>query len=301
MEWLLRLLRDPNGGDGNGSGDGNEGEGSKKVEVEHQPPTPPEKYIPPEIDMTQAIPPEHRDKDYFKDLTFDRMVNEFVGLKSKLGERPPVGVPGADATPEQITTFYDALRPKDTKEYEFPETEFSKAHGRDEQFQTKMRDVFHKAGVSTYQAKVLTEGYDAVLAEFQQQGAEADQKFDDKITEIYGAEGRDKALKMAKDLMIENIPPDLKPLLDNLPNHALLLLTTTLNSVHKKYVQEDTLDGGAKPGSADETSLRQQALDIMQSKAYKDFREPGHDEAEAKLQEIYAQIGAIVDSKKQKK
>ena len=53
------------------------------------------------------------------------MVNEFVGLQGKLGERPTIGVPGADATPEQVSAFYGQLRPKEASEYTFPETDFS--------------------------------------------------------------------------------------------------------------------------------------------------------------------------------
>ncbi len=264
------------------------------VKINNPPPTdPPVTHVYPEVDMVTAIPPEHRNKEYFKDITFEKMTNEFVALQAKLGERPSVGVPGADATSEQVTNFYNSLRPKEMSEYAFPETEFSKTHGRNENFQTGMREVFHKAGVSQHQVQLLTEGYDALASKIKADGAEADQKFDDKITEIYGKDGREAALNISKNLMKESIPDNLKPLLEGIPNNALLLLTTTLNAVHNKYIKEDHIPPGGVPPVGDQVALRAEGMKLMQSAAYKDFRDPGHDAVQAKVKEIYGQIAAI--------
>ena len=252
--------------------------------------TPPEKtYTPPKIDMATAIPPEYRDKSYFKDLDFPGLIKQHAELQSKLGQRPPVGVPGADATSEQIESFYASLRPKEATSYEFPETEFSKAQPRDENFQNQMRDVFHKAGISQHQANILTEGYDEILTGLHSKVTENDQKFDDQITEIY-KDGREEALTRAKDLMSQNIPESLKPLLNEIPNNALLLLTTTLNNVYDKYIKEDSIHDG-DPTFGDPVALRREAMEIMQSNAYKDFRNPGHEAAKQKVAELYKQIG----------
>lgn len=263
------------------------------VKVDHTPPAgDPPTYTPPDIDMTTAIPPEHRNKEYFKDITFDKLINEHVGLQTKLGQRPPVGVPGADATPEQIEAFYSQLRPKEASEYAFPETEFSKEHGRDEAFQTAMKDVFFKAGISPHQVQILTEGYDAVAQGLMAKEAEKDTEFDNKITELY-KDNRETVLNQTKELMKDHIPEELKAELPNLDNRALLMLTTTLASFHKKYIAEDGVGPGNRPATGDPVALREEAMAIMKSPEYKDFRNPGYDAAQQKVKDIYAQIAEI--------
>jgi hypothetical protein len=263
------------------------------AKVDHVTDPVPPAYAPPEIDMATAIPPEHRNKEYFKDITFEKMTNEFVALQTKLGERPTVGVPGADAKTEDVEAFYNSLRPKEKGDYKFPETEYSKANGVNEEFQTSMRDVFHKAGVSQHQVNLLTAGYDGVLAALKAKEAVADQEFDDKITDTFGKDGREAALNISKNLMKENIPEDMKPLLDKLPNSALLLLATTLNAVHKKYIAEDTLNGDPSPATGDPKALRAEAMLIYQSKEFRNAFDPGHEDAVKKYQELRDRIALL--------
>lgn len=296
---FFHVNRDPDPADNQGGGgdptppDNNPE--SVGANVDHKPGTEDPQYTSPDLNMAEAIPPQFRDKEYFKDITFERLINDHVNLQSKLGQRPPVGVPDANATPEQVEQFYSTLRPKEASEYEFPETDFSKEKGRDEHFTTGMREVFHKAGISKHQAKILTEGFDAYTAGRLAESLKADEQFDTKITEIYG-DKRDEALTRAKNLMKENIPEDMKPLLDTLPNNALLLLTTTLNKVHDKYIKEDSITPTNQPGSDDPTALQEEARRIMQSEDFKDFRRPGYDKAQKRVTEIYNRIAALQGS-----
>jgi hypothetical protein len=285
-------------GDGGaaGGGDGTSGPASTGTPVDHGDPNPPPEYKAPELDMKTAIPPEHRNKDYFKDITFEKLVDQHVNLQTKLGTRPEVGVPGADATEEQIKNFYDSLRPDDKTKYEFPETEFSKAHGRDEEFQTGMRDVFHEAGVSQHQVKLLTEGYDKLAEGIKAKADADDQNFDQQISDIY-KDDREKALTTAKDLMKAHIPENLKPELEKLDNRALLLLTTTLNGVHKKYIAEDGVGPANQNATGDVIALREEAMNIYKSSEYRDFRHSGHDAAVARYKDLYTQIAAIQNGK----
>jgi len=264
-----------------------------KIDVNNTPPGgDPPAYKAPELDMATALPPEHRNKEYFKDITFEKLIDQHVNLQSKLGQRPDVGVPGAEATPEQITAFYNSLRPKDMSEYAFPETEFSKANGRDEGFQTGMKQVFHDAGVSQHQVNKITEGYDKIAGDIKATEEAKDTEFDTKISEIY-KDSRETALGIAKNLMRENIPDDLKPELENLDNRSLLLLTTTLNAVHKKYISEDGIGPSNRPATGDPVALREEAMQLMKTPAYKDFRDPGYDVAQQKVKDLYSQIAEI--------
>ena len=259
-----------------------------------------EKHTPIDINMAEALPPEHRGKEYFKDITFEKMTNEFVALQTKLGERPSVGVPGADASQADRDTFYNSLRPKGMEEYTFIETDYSKANVGDEklkksteEFQTSMRQVFHDAGISQHQADKLTTGYDGILAGMKTKAETADAEFDQKITDTFGKDGREAALTRSKELMTAHIPESMKPLLEKLPNDALLLLTTTLDGVYKKYISEDVIGDKHKGATGDLTVLRAEAMGIYQSEDYRDFRRAGHDAAVTKYKELYGQIAEI--------
>ena len=289
---FISINKDPDPADTDKGGPEANPPESTSTQVDHTPAETPPAYTPPEINMAEALPPEHRNKEYFKDITFEKMVNEFVGLQTKLGERPAVGVPNADATPEQLDAFYNSLRPANLDEYQIPETDFSKDKGRDETFQKSMKEVFYKAGVSQRQVNILTKEYDGLMAQMLEQGEEADKKFDEKITEVF-KDNREQALTRAKDLMRENIPEEFKPLLENIPNSALLLLTTTLNGVYDKYIKEDGVGTQASVATADPIALRAEAMKIMQSAEFKDFRNPGYDAAQDKVKQIYKQIAEI--------
>jgi len=297
---LIRICRSPEGGEGGGGEGGESGDESVGVKIDMQYGSIGEKHVPIDINMAEALPPEHRDKEYFKDITFEKMTNEFVNLQTKLGERPTVGAPDVNSSQEQRDAFYNSLRPKGMDEYTFPETDFAKANAGDENFkktsedfQTNMRSVFHEAGISQHQADKLTVGYDKLLETAEAKIVADDENFDQKITDTFGKDGREAALTQSKNLMRDNIPEDMKPLLNNLSNDALLLLTTTLQSVHKKYISEDKIGPGSPGAVGDTKALRAEAMTIYQSKEYRDFRNPGHDSAVEKYKSLYGQIGAI--------
>lgn len=260
-------------------------------------------YTPPQIDMTTAIPPEFRDRPFFKDITFEKLVKDHVNAQELIGKRP-AGIPPADAKPEQLEAFFQQVRPKDPSEYVFAETEYSKKHGVDKEFQSAMRGVFHKAGLHKWQVDVLSKGYDEQLSKLVS-GAEgkvelSETEFDSKIDSIYGPD-RQKALDTAKNLMIEHVPAELKPAIANLSNEALLVLTTTLNAVHKKYIAEDSFpgaQGSAAGGVEDESSLRVKATNLMATKAYNDFRDPQHESVKKQVDEIYQQVKKMESIKK---
>lgn len=284
-------------GGGQGGGQGAGGGDSVSAVVDHQNPQGGKPtYTAPTLDMKTAIPPALRDKPYMQKITsFEQLVTEFDNLQTFLGKRPG-GIPAPTASAEEVQTFYSNLRPKEAKEYEIPETEYQKKYGKDDKFQEAMRGAFHEAGLSKHQAKVLAEKYDGILmqsrAAQETQRAADDKKFDERLDQMFGGE-KQKALDRAKNLMVESIPDDLKPLVANLPVDALLVLTTTLNKVHDKYIKEDSFGGGNNNAGGDAQSLRTQALEIMRSKEYRDFREPGHEAAKQKVVDIYKQIAAI--------
>lgn len=277
------------GGGGDGGSDAGGNGGSKKVNVDHGDPNPPPQYKAPELDMKTAIPPDFRNKPYFQKITsFEQLVKEFDNVQHLIGKRPSV-IPGPDARPEERARFYEALRPKDAKEYEFPETEYSKKFGVNEPAREKMREVFHKLGLDKTQVSGLAEAYDAMAMEAR---TAEDAMLDERLEKMFPGK-RDEALDTARNLMKEHIPQDLRPLLAQVSGASLLLLTTTLNSVYKKYISQDAMPSSQSSGTggaADVDALRQEAHTLMKSPEFKDFRNAGHDRAQARVKEIYKQI-----------
>jgi hypothetical protein len=274
------------------------------VQVNHQTPgavTPPA-YTPPAINMAEAIPPEFRDKPFFKDITFDKLIKDYVNAQELIGKRPSV-LPPADAKPEQLEAFFAQLRPKAATDYTFPETDYMKKHGGDKEYQTHMRQVFHKAGLHPWQVEILSRGNDEYLTKFaegrENKDALSEQEFDRALDAAYGAD-KQKSLETAKNLMIESVPAEMKPKIAGLSNDALLLLTMTLNAVHKKYIAEDSFPGGpgAGSGAGDEASIRKQATDLMASKAYNNFMDPQHEAVKKQVADLYTQIGQIHKARK---
>jgi len=257
-------------------------------------------YTPPELDMATALPPDLRDKPYFKDKSFVDVVKEHANLQTKLGQRP-AGIPGEDANDEEWGKFIGAIKPKDISEYELPETEFSKAGKRSEGFEKALRDMAAEVGIPKRQFKVFAEKIEGHLAQAETLGetqkAEREQEFETLLDNAYKGE-KQNVIDRTKKLMTEMINPAFKEqtakALENLSNESLFALTAVLDGVYNKYVKEDGTPGSpAAAGGETAATLTAEAEKIMASKAYSDFRDPGHDAAKQKVQENFARIAEM--------
>lgn len=278
MIKFIRRYLDDGGGGGNGGDD----------------------YTPPEIDMTTALPPDLRDKPYFKDKSFVDVVKEHVNLQTKLGQRP-AGIPGEDAGDEEWGKFIGAIKPKDVSEYEFPETEYSRAGKRSEGFEKTLRELAAEVGIPKRQFKIFAEKVEGHLMQAEALGetqkAEREQEFETLLDNTYKGE-KQKVLDRTKKLMTEMIDPALKEsaakAFENISNEALFALTAVLDGVYNKYVKEDGTPGSpSAAGGETAAQLTADAEKIMASRAYADFRDPGHDEARKKVQEIFARVAEM--------
>ena len=300
----FRICLNSDGGDGNGGGDpaGAGGGGGGTSHSVNNPAPAGEAYKAPELDMATAIPPEYREKPYFKNIKdFTGMVKEFDNLQTLMGKRP-AGIPSDNASDAERDKFYSAFRPGKAEEYELPETEFSKKNGRTPDAVKKMQEVFHNAGLSKYQAGKLTEAYESMVADAQASEAagrqKLEQEFQTEFDKTFGDRGPE-VQKTVKGLMDKFIPQHMKPYVANMPNEALLVLTATLNGVYEQYIKEDgTSFEGRRPGGADVAELQQEARTLMQSEAYKDFRHAQHDATKTKVQELYRQIAGFKPAEK---
>jgi hypothetical protein len=254
--------------------------------------------------MTTALPPEFREDPAFKGKDFVSIIKEHANLQKLLGQRPTTGVPAETASDEEWGKFIDTLRPKDSREYEFPETDFSKAKQRTPEYEAAMRDILSEMGVSKKFAGKGIAKIEAFLAEGQKANeaakVAADKARHDEFEGLLDKSfGKDKQLVLdrTKKLMAESVAPEMQEkvaaVLKDIPNDQLFVLTSVLNGLHAKYIAEDTPPGGNGNGTGDPSALQAEAEGIMKSDAYRDFRNPGHDAAKQKVQDLFAQVAAL--------
>lgn len=298
---LLRIYRDANGGEGGGGGGGSEG--GTSVKVDHGVTPPAGGYTPPTIDMATALPPEFREDPAFKGKDFVSVIKEHANLQKLLGQRPQ-GIPTETATDEEWGKFIETLRPKDLKEYEFPETDWSKTNKRSPEYEQGLREVLAEMGVPKRLAGKGIAKIEAFLSQSQKlsedRKVEADKarttEFEMLLDKSFGTQ-KQAVLDRTKKLMAESVPAEMQEkvasVLKDIPNDQLFVLTTVLNGIYAKYIAEDTPPGDRGNTTGDPAALQSEAETIMKSAAYKDFRNPGHDAAKQKVQDLFAQIAAI--------
>jgi hypothetical protein len=265
-------------------------------------------YTPPDIKMTEAIPPDLRDKSYFKDKSFVDVIKEHVNLQTLLGQRP-AGVPKEDASAEDWTKFLSSLRPKTAEEYALPETDFSKAKGRSDDYVKTAKEILYNANVNKHQAAAILSGFETFLAKASvgQEAKTAEQikvrevEFEGLLDKTYGSQ-KQVVIDRTKKLMTDSVDPAMKEkvagVLKDISNETLFTLTAVLDGVYKKYIAEDSSPGGADNISGDAITWQAEAEKIMQSKEYQDFRMSGHDSARAKVQELFQKVAAVQPNKK---
>lgn len=290
---FIRINRDANPTDPAGSVD--------PVKVTND--LPPEKYTPPDIKMNEALPPEFRDKPFFKDKSFVDVVKDHVNLQTLLGQRP-AGIPKDDASDEEWGKFLGALRPKAVDEYTFPETAFSKSGKRNEGYEKALRTMANEVGVPKKMFPKFVEMVETHLSEADKlnstQTAEAtkarEAEFEGLLDKTYSKD-KQAVVDRTKKLMVESVDPALKEnvgkVLQNISNEALFALTAVLDGVYKKYIAEDKTPGTEAVAGSDAVALQAEAEKIMMSDAYRDFRVAGHDAAKQRVQDIFKQIAAL--------
>ena len=241
------------------------------------------------------IPEEYRDKGYLADLKklpvgpdgYKELFKKLDGAQTLIGRK--IGIPGADAAPEEVDKFYTSLRPAKAEEYEFEKKE---GQTIDEDFLKSARSMFHDAGLSKTQAQKLVAKFDAFIAEKSAPQIEAakklDAEFDEMSKKAFGPEYA-KTLERSRALLDSLTPAELKPHLVRLPNEGLVLLAGVMEAVRAKFMKEDgTGSGGGNPAGTppDANVLKEEMHKLLTSDARKDYRHNDHAKVNARISEI---------------
>lgn len=134
----------------------------------------------PAADDVQAPEPEAADwREGIEDEKTRRFADKFVSpahiaktafeFRQKLSNA--VTVPGNNASEDEVREFHKKLgAPDDPSGYRFSMLQGFEASEADEDFQSNIADLFHKAGITVNQAEMMNHGWNEMVAsEFQRQ------------------------------------------------------------------------------------------------------------------------------------
>jgi len=238
------------------------------------------------VDFSSIIPEGFTDKAWVDDVKdIPGLFKMTDDLKSKLGERP-AGIPHENSTPEEKSAFNKAFGVPEKAE-DFKLSEPIKGH---EDFQNRIKDMFHKADLNQDQAASLDEGWNELMQQLTPDPEAQNADFDKMADELFG-DTKDKVLETSKALLEEHakdLPEGTRDAFNNLPNNVLVPLAAVLNSIQSKYINEDDIPNGGgsvAPQSVEEKS--KERYNLMASDAWKDKSHPNHAKVAARVTELY--------------
>jgi|TARA_R100001530_G_scaffold29113_1_gene22999 hypothetical protein len=240
-----------------------------------------------------AIPEAYKDKPYLKDVTsLDDVFKKLDGAQGLIGKNK-INFPDENTTDEDRLAFNIAAgMPEKAEDYTF---DIPEGQERNEQFESRVKELFHESELSDKAATKLQVGFDALMKEMAaSQGEVQDAAFAELSTKILG-ERVDEVLASGKTLLAENTPEGMEEAVQNLSNESLVIMGAVLDKIKSKYIDEDSInDNNLRKGGADGVdALREKGRALMKDPARADAFHPKHKEVNEKITEIYAEIGKL--------
>lgn len=247
-----------------------------------------------------AIPEEdarkHVEAKGYKDPAELALANYNL-TKLQRGDPTVIGVPGADATPEQMSEFYNKLgRPAEPEGYEFKFDEGTSVNDAMVEF---ARTTFHEAGLTPSQAQLVADKWNEFTAQ-QSEGFQA------QITEQNDTELKALEAKWGADLdkntaagrrAVEALGLDAEligKVEQNIGSAAVVELLATIGRKSDEGGFATSAQGG-DPNNPDAMSKEQASAKITElqsdqefQKKYTDANHPGHKDAVDFMQRLFA-------------
>lgn len=253
---------------------------------------PPPAGAPAPVDFASIVPAEYKDAPWVKDTkdvpTLFKRMND---LTTEIGRRP-AGIPQDNAKPDEIAAFNKAFGvPEKPEEYKLSEPPKELGPVNPE-FQTAIKNMFHKAGISAKQAAALEKDWNALQVQaMQKAGAVAQQSdtdFDKLKTETFGANA-ETVIKNAGALLAQYTPANMKSHVANLSNENLIVLAGVIEGIRKDFISEDRMpSGGAAPsGSMTKEQKQAEGRRLMALPEYTNQFHPDHEKIKAQVQQLY--------------
>jgi len=253
----------------------------------HIPPADPQPSYP---DLNTIVPAEYKDREYLKDVKdVPGVFKKLDNAVTTLGKRP-TGIPHDNADPKEWDAFNKSFGvPEKADDYQLGNP--PEGLPKDENFQKGVKGIFHKAGVSARQAKILEKEWNDMMLQTLKASGVAVEKQDADFTKLAGevfGDRQEKALGDAKILLAKYAPEKVKPHLESLSNENLILMAGVLDGIRREYINEDDLTGGPAASAAmSSEEKRVKGKELMASKAYSDPFHPDHNKTVEEVQRLY--------------
>lgn len=251
----------------------------------------------PPPDFRTTIPEAYRDKPYLRDAKASedvfKMLDNAQTLIGKQGKR----VPADDAPKEEWEKFHAEMgRPETPDKYEFQRAEGMEI---DQETEKAVRAIFHEAGLSSKQAKLIQTKYDGLIAQAVKAQEEAhNNEFKTLSKELFGDKA-DDALAKSQELMAILAPEAAKKYLPGLDNQSAVLLASIMSEVQKRFVGEDLSrlkqgGGGSNvTGPTDEASIRAKGIELMKKMQEIGEFHPGYAALKQEKDALYLKLNSL--------
>lgn len=217
------------------------------------------------------LPEEYRSKGYIKDVnSFPELLKKFDGAQSLLGQRVE---PAADAPEDTWKAYHKKTAPATAEEYVIPAIEgLSEEQVKGLSKNQSLRGVFHEAGVSQFQAKILLKGLlTETMKADKSVSAKRDAEFAELTKEVFG-EDKTTALTNGKAYLTTYMSDKAKALLDTLDAKSAAVVFSAVNGMAKKLGEDPFKGGNAAPSntSGSKENLIKQMQEIQKDPSWTD-------------------------------
>ena len=240
----------------------------------------------------------YADKGFMQELTTpEKMFEKIDNMESLIGKKS--FVPGEGATEQD---WNDRVGIKSTDDYTLDNSNLPDniKNLHNDEIQGKVKQMFYDAGLTPQQAKIINSRYDQIMTEAhkdvmeqyaaqQKQAQLSDEEFDALAKETWGQE-RDNVINVAKSLIQEFTPPNLKDAMATMDNKSLTIMASVLKGVSDKYISQDDLDALKGNSVNNPDSLREEAQKELAKLSQMSQFDKGYEAQKQKVNELYGSL-----------
>ncbi len=243
----------------------------------------------------------YADKGFMQELTTpEKMFEKIDNMESLIGKKS--FVPGEGATEQDWNDYRDRVGIKSTDDYTLDNSNLPDniKNLHNDEIQGKVKQMFYDAGLTPQQAKIINSRYDQIMTEAhkdvmeqyaaqQKQAQLSDEEFDALAKETWGQE-RDNVINVAKSLIQEFTPPNLKDAMATMDNKSLTIMASVLKGVSDKYISQDDLDALKGNSVNNPDSLREEAQKELAKLSQMSQFDKGYEAQKQKVNELYGSL-----------
>lgn len=260
----------------------------------------------------KLLPETYKEKFFVKNALkaenpFEHILQGYDNLEKTLGQRGQLQLPTAETPPEQRKAFYTQLgvpetpdaykiEPQQWEEQDKQLGEFlTKAH--DAPFMNGMKQIFHEANLTPEQVNKVVNGYDKLfMSQFRsdvtamaEAAAQNDNDFSQMAQTLYG-DSAGQIMDVGNKMLKQFVPDNIRPLIPQLDNKSLMVLSGVLNTIHKQFMSEDNLSIPVTGTAKTRAELIAEGERLMLTDEFKNTRHINHEAMTERVNAIFRNL-----------